>query len=101
MTRSRPALLQRGTNPSDVTAGERLVNLDEVLYRTALSRTTRWRLEKQGLFPKPFRISAGRVAWRQADIDHWISEKLSDDERNLRSESCADRQPANRARGRL
>jgi len=39
---------------------------------TSLSRTTRWRMERRGEFPKRVRLSPGRVGWRQAEIEAWI-----------------------------
>jgi prophage regulatory protein len=44
---------------------------------TSLSRTTRWRLERRGQFPKRVRLSPGRVGWRQADIEAWISSRAA------------------------
>jgi prophage regulatory protein len=55
---------------------ERLISFEEVHHRTGLSRTTIWRLERAGEFPRSVRISAGRRAWREADLDRWISSKL-------------------------
>ena len=44
---------------------------------TSLSRTTRWRMERRGEFPKRVRLSPGRVGWRQADIEAWISSRAA------------------------
>ena len=55
---------------------ERLIGFDEVHHRTGLSRTTIWRLERTGEFPRSVQISRGRRAWREADVDQWISSKL-------------------------
>ncbi len=53
--------------------------LDEVRVQevTSLSRTTRWRLERRGQFPKRVRLSPGRVGWRQAEIEDWISSRAA------------------------
>lgn len=42
-----------------------------------LSRTTLWRLttDDRSGFPKPIRISAGRVAWRASEIEAYISSR--------------------------
>jgi predicted DNA-binding transcriptional regulator AlpA len=56
---------------------ERLISFDELHHRTGLSRTTIWRLERAGQFPRSVRISPGRRAWREADISAWIEAKLS------------------------
>jgi predicted DNA-binding transcriptional regulator AlpA len=55
---------------------ERFISFDEVHNRTGLSRTTIWRLEKIKDFPKSVRISPGRRAWRESDLDRWIASRL-------------------------
>jgi len=35
------------------------------------------KLWKKELFPKPFKLSAHRIAWSEEAIDKWIAEKLS------------------------
>jgi prophage regulatory protein len=44
--------------------------------RTTLSRVTLWRKSRDGDFPKPLKISANRIAWREADVDAWIASKM-------------------------
>jgi len=48
----------------------------EVQRLTNLSRTTRWRLEREGKFPRRLRLSGNRVGWRADEIQAWI-ESLS------------------------
>ncbi len=36
------------------------------------------RMEAAGLFPKRIRLSAGRVAWRIADIEEWLASRPTD-----------------------
>jgi prophage regulatory protein len=59
-----PQLFQQLLNPKDVEA------------RTTLSRVTLWRKSRDGDFPKPLKISANRIAWREADVDAWIASKM-------------------------
>jgi prophage regulatory protein len=47
-----------------------------------LSSTARWRLEKQGKFPKRFKIGDpdaqnGRVAWSRAELAAWRAERMA------------------------
>ena len=42
---------------------------------TALSVRRIYELKAAGLFPEPIRISARRVAWREADIAAWLDER--------------------------
>jgi prophage regulatory protein len=37
-----------------------------------LSRTTVWRLEKKGLFPKRRKLTSRAVAWVKAEVDAWV-----------------------------
>jgi prophage regulatory protein len=49
-------------------ACDRLLALPHVLHIVTVSRSTFWLGVKQGRYPKPVRISARRVAWRESDI---------------------------------
>ncbi len=40
-----------------------------------LSRTTIWRLERDGLFPKRRLLTGKIVAWDEAEIDDWINSR--------------------------
>jgi len=48
---------------------------------TRLHPSTRWRLEKQGKFPRSFKIGDpdainGRKAWSKAEILTWLAERM-------------------------
>jgi predicted DNA-binding transcriptional regulator AlpA len=43
----------------------------EVDKISQLSRVTRWRREKAGLFPRRLKISARKIAYRRAEIEDW------------------------------
>jgi prophage regulatory protein len=53
----------------------RLLSIREVMRWTGLGRTTLWNLEKAGTFPKRVEVTRGRVAYREADVAAWISER--------------------------
>lgn len=53
----------------------RLIRQDEVIERTGLSRTTIWRREKGGSFPKRVRLGDNSVAWREEEIEDWIESR--------------------------
>jgi prophage regulatory protein len=55
-----------------------LLRFPMVRERTGLSRSTIWRLERQGDFPKHRRISANVVAWVEAEVMSWIHSKVGD-----------------------
>jgi prophage regulatory protein len=71
-TQQSPDLVEIAAQP---TFKERLISEREVLRRTSFSKSTRWRLEKAGAFPRSVQISRGRRAWRESEIDAWIAEK--------------------------
>ena len=50
----------------------RLLPFREVAQRVALSRSTIWRMERAGEFPKRRRLSANKVAWWEPEIEEWM-----------------------------
>jgi len=52
---------------------DRILRTVEVGNLTGLSRTTRWRLVKNGKFPKPLELSDGTVGWRESELLEWIA----------------------------
>jgi prophage regulatory protein len=61
-------------NPS--VSGTRLLSWPQVEDRICLSRTTAWRRMREGAFPRPIRISKGRVAWVEDEIVSWINKHI-------------------------
>jgi prophage regulatory protein len=54
---------------------ERIVREDECLRRTGLSRTTRWRMEKEGTFPRRRRLGKNSSGWLDSEIIEWIRQR--------------------------
>ena len=48
---------------------------DEVTRLTGLSRTTLWRLEREGKFPERVRLGANSVGWREEEVRAWLDER--------------------------
>lgn len=44
-----------------------------------LSRTTIWRLEKSGQFPKRVRLGQNSVGWLKGDVDTWLESRKGDE----------------------
>jgi prophage regulatory protein len=69
----------RGTAPlageASVTArpDEAIIREPECRRLTGLSRSTRWRLERDGLFPKRRQISPGCSGWLASEIRAWLA----------------------------
>jgi prophage regulatory protein len=58
-----------------------LIRLPFVRTRVGLSRSTIYRLLKDGAFPAPVRIGSRSVAWKSSEIDEWVNSRpvLGDD----------------------
>ena len=50
-----------------------ILRRDEVIIRTGLSRTTLWRLERDGQFPKRLRLSRNAVGWNAREVARWLA----------------------------
>jgi prophage regulatory protein len=55
----------------------KLLRFTAVRERTGLSRSTVWRLERVGAFPKHIKVSANIVAWLEEDIIEWIRSRAN------------------------
>jgi len=45
--------------------------------RVGLSRTTIWRLQRRGQFPRQVRLSPNRVGWLESEINAWIAARAA------------------------
>ena len=54
---------------------DRIIRDRECGNRAGLSRSTRWRLEKRGLFPKRREISPNGRGWLLSEIEEWIKNR--------------------------
>lgn len=74
-----PGLRVTGATSTEAPALERvpprLIRFKAVRERTGLSRSTIWRLERVGAFPRHYQISANAVAWMEQDVVNWIQSK--------------------------
>jgi prophage regulatory protein len=62
--------------PAPVNVPLRLLRFGEVRQRTGLSRSTIWRMERRGAFPRRIKVSLNVVAWREDEVSEWIRFKL-------------------------
>jgi prophage regulatory protein len=51
----------------------RLIEWPELRQLIPLSRSTIWRLVRDGDFPAPIQISRGRVAWLESEVLEWLA----------------------------
>ena len=54
---------------------DRFIREPECKRITGLSRTSRWRLERVGQFPKRRQISPGLIAWLESEVQEWLRER--------------------------
>ena len=66
-----------GGAPASPTKPGKLIRLPFVEERTGLRKSSVYFGVKAGTFPAPVRLSARAVAWRESDIDRWISERVT------------------------
>jgi prophage regulatory protein len=70
------AVLETNSRMASSTIPLRLLRFGEVRQRTGLSRSTIWRLERSGSFPKRIQVSVNVVAWREDEVTAWIASKI-------------------------
>lgn len=49
-----------------------IMRIPDVARVTGLSRTTIWRLERAGNFPRRLRLSANSVGWSSEEVAAWL-----------------------------
>ena len=54
---------------------DKIIRQREVIHLTGLSRTTIWRLEPAGQFPKRRRLTRHSIGWKAAEILGWIDSR--------------------------
>ncbi len=54
---------------------DRYLTISEVMSIVRLSRASIYRLMKEGLFPRPFRIGKSAVRWRESALRKFIEER--------------------------
>lgn len=66
---TRNALAHSSDNGS---TADSILDAKEVQRLTSLSRTTIWRKENDGTFPRRVSLGAGRVGWLTSAVNEWI-----------------------------
>ncbi|MDX2469735.1 MAG: AlpA family phage regulatory protein [SAR324 cluster bacterium] len=56
---------------------EQIIRCPKLKSLTGLSRTTIWRLERKGVFPKRVQISARAVGWKLSEVQDWIKNQIA------------------------
>ena len=58
-------------------APAQFLRLPTVIDRTGLSRSSIYRHEAEGTFPRRVKIGANASAWLASDIDRWITARVA------------------------
>ncbi|SDR51157.1 transcriptional regulator, AlpA family [Paraburkholderia fungorum] len=58
---------------------ERLLRMPEVAQRVGLSNSTIYLKVAQGQFPRPIKVGATAVRWRESEVDQWIADCIAAD----------------------
>jgi prophage regulatory protein len=57
---------------------DRFVGEVEVGHITNLSRSTRWRLQQKGQFPRTIQLSPGRKGWLLSEVTEWVKARAAE-----------------------
>lgn len=71
---------------------DRLLGWERVQDLVGISRSTAWRLQRAGDFPKPVQLSPGRVGWWESELTAWKASRGAEP-RALRKPARAPRLP--------
>lgn len=56
----------------------RFIRLQEVMHKTALSRSAIYRKMNDGSFPKTVSLNDRAVAWDESEVEEWMEQVLSE-----------------------
>lgn len=66
---------QKSSPQKSIGAPERILRIKEVTELTGVSRTTIWRMERNGNFPARVQLGIGSVGWRFSEVNDWMLKK--------------------------
>ena len=53
----------------------KILRIRNVTEATGLSRTTLWRLERRGDFPRRVRLGPNSIGWIETEVEEWIESR--------------------------
>ena len=72
---SEPPQITRVFQLEEEIMSDHIVREIECKKRTGLSRTTRWRLESLGQFPKRRQLAPNSIGWLNSEIEKWLKSR--------------------------
>ena len=68
-------MASKKTVPASSDTFDRVLSTRSTMALTTLSRTSLWRLSRQGSFPSPIQLSQSRIGWRESDVNAWLASR--------------------------
>lgn len=56
---------------------DRIIREPECRQLTGLCRTTRWTLERRGLFPRRRQLTANSIGWLASEVHAWLASRAT------------------------
>jgi prophage regulatory protein len=84
LSRSKPAKSKSArkrkppSKPPRAHSGTLIKSKEDVIRLIGVSEATLWRMWKRGDFPRPIRLSVGRIGWIESELTKWIEERASE-----------------------
>lgn len=63
------------TDPRPPVQRDRLIKLPEVERLTSLKKTTVYRLQREGAFPRCVQVTPRAVAWKEREVLEWMASR--------------------------
>ncbi len=55
----------------------RILRVPAVTTRTSLSRSSIYRMEAEGTFPRRIKIGPNATGWLESDVEQWIADRVT------------------------
>jgi prophage regulatory protein len=66
-----------GSSASSPSARLQILRLQQVCRMTGLCRSLVYQLEAENRFPKRIRLTERTVGWIEAEVQHWLAERVA------------------------
>ncbi|MEO0546803.1 MAG: AlpA family phage regulatory protein [Pseudomonadota bacterium] len=64
----------------------RLLSIEEVTFRTSLSRTFINRLRSEGQFPVAVAVGDKRISFVESEVEDWMQQRINDRDSKLKAQ---------------
>ena len=56
---------------------DRILRYPDVKKKIPVTNVTLWRWEREGEFPKRFRLGGNSAGWLESEVDQWIKDRAA------------------------